>query len=111
MNFAISMKHKEAHTDLWVYELLKEAGLDLDPQGSTIPEVEQALKTASKKGTGKAGRPEFCGAVKDFLIVIDYNDIINNPARCPVQLRNYPREVTHINVTPEAVEYVIEQAD
>ena len=51
MNFAISMKHKEAHTDLWVYELLKEAGLDLDPQGSTIPEVEQALKTASKKGT------------------------------------------------------------
>ena len=48
---------------------------------------------------------------KDFLIVIDYNDIINNPARCPVQLRNYPREVTHINVTPEAVEYVIEQAD
>lgn len=65
------MPRKEASTDLWVYELLKEAGLDLDPQGSTIPEVEQALKSASKKGTGKAGRPEYCGAVKDFLIVIE----------------------------------------
>lgn len=78
LNFAISMKHKEAHTDLWVYELLKEAGLDLDPQGSTIPEVEQALKTASKKGTGKAGRPEFCGAVKDFLIVIEDKASLDN---------------------------------
>lgn len=65
------MPKKEASTDLWVYELLKEAGLDLDPQGCTIPEVEQALKSASKKGTGKAGRPEFCGVVKDFLIVIE----------------------------------------
>ena len=65
------MPKKEAATDLWVYELLKEAGLDLDPQGSTIPEVEQALKSASKKGTGNAGRPEYCGAVKDFLIVIE----------------------------------------
>lgn len=65
------MPKKEAATDLWVYDLLKEAGLDLDPQGSTIPEVEQALKSASKKGTGNAGRPEYCGAVKDFLIVIE----------------------------------------
>lgn len=65
------MSKKEAATDLWVYELLKEAGLDLDPQGSTIPEVEQALKSASKKGTGNAGRPEYCGAVKDFFIVIE----------------------------------------
>lgn len=72
------MPKKEAHTDLWVYELLKEAGLDLDPQGSTIPEVEQALKTASKKGTGKAGRPEFCGAVKDFLIVIEDKASLDN---------------------------------
>ena len=65
------MPNKEASTDLWVYGLLKEADLDLDPQGCTIPEVEQALKSASKKGTGKAGRPEFCGVVKDFLIVIE----------------------------------------
>lgn len=72
------MPKKEAHTDLWVYDLLKEAGLDLDPQGSTIPEVEQALKSASKKGTGKAGRPEFCGAVKDFLIVIEDKASLDN---------------------------------
>ncbi len=72
------MPKKEATTDLWVYDLLKEAGLVLDPQGSTIPEVEQALKSASKKGTGKAGRPEFCGAVKDFLIVIEDKASLDN---------------------------------
>ena len=48
---------------------------------------------------------------KDFLLVIDYNDIIQNPVRCQVQLRSFPREVSHIHVSPEAVEYVIEQAD
>lgn len=72
------MPKKEAHTDLWVYELLKEAGLDLDAQGSSIPEVEKALKSASKKGTGKVGRPEFCGAVKDFLIVIEDKASLDN---------------------------------
>ncbi len=76
------MKLNEAHTDLWVYDLLKEAGLDLDPQGSTIPEVEQALKTASKQGTGKAGRPEFCGVVKDFFIVIEDKASLDNHIHC-----------------------------
>ncbi len=62
---------KEAKTDLWVYELLKEANIELEPQGSSIREVNEALKTASKKGTGNTGFPEYCGVVKDFLLVIE----------------------------------------
>lgn len=65
------MAKKEVRTDLWVYDLLKEANLKLDPQGSTIKEIDEALKTASKKGTGNVGFPEYIGIVKDFLIVIE----------------------------------------
>jgi hypothetical protein len=63
---------KEASTDLWVYDLLKEAGLNhFTPQGSTIKEINEALKTASKLGTGNVGFPEYIGVVKDFLIIIE----------------------------------------
>lgn len=65
------MAKKEIKTDLWVYDLLKEAGLNLCPQGSDIVELDKALKTASKAQTGKAGYPEYCGIVKDFVIVIE----------------------------------------
>ncbi len=65
------MAKKEIQTDLWVYELLKEAHIKLSAQGSEIFEVNQALKSASKAKTGNVGYPEYCGVVKDFLIVIE----------------------------------------
>ncbi len=65
------MSKKEKATDLWVYDLLKEANISLDPQGSSIKEIDDALKTASKRGTGKVGYPEYVGIVKDFIIVIE----------------------------------------
>lgn len=65
------MAKKEASTDLWVHDLLKEAGIELDAQGSEIKELNEALKTASKRGTGKVGKPEYVGVVKDFIIVIE----------------------------------------
>jgi len=65
------MAKKEILTDLWVYELLKDAGVDLHPQGSNIKELDDALKSASKAGTGKVGFPEYSGVVKDFVIVIE----------------------------------------
>lgn len=61
----------EANTDLWVYDLLKEAEIKLSAQGSNIKEIHNALQTASKRGTGKVGFPEYVGVVKDFLIVIE----------------------------------------
>lgn len=65
------MAKKEIKTDFWVYGLLQEAGLDLTPQGCDIKEVDEALKTASKAQTGNVGYPEYCGIVKDFLLVIE----------------------------------------
>jgi len=65
------MAKKEVKTDLWVFTLLQEAGISLDPQGSSIKEIDDALKTASKRGTGKVGFPEYVGTVKDYLIVIE----------------------------------------
>jgi type I restriction-modification system methyltransferase subunit len=67
------MSKKEVKTDLWVYDLLKEAKISdkLSAQGSDIKEINEALQTASKRGTGNVGFPEYVGVVKDFLIVIE----------------------------------------
>lgn len=67
----IFMARNETVTDLWVHDLLKEDNFDLDPQGSSILEIKDALKTASKRGTGNVGRPEYIGVVKDYLILIE----------------------------------------
>lgn len=65
------MAKKEVRTDLWVYDLLRQAGIVLDAQGSSIKEIDDALKTVSKRGTGNVGFPEYVGVVKDYLIVIE----------------------------------------
>lgn len=73
------MAKKEIMTDLWVYDMLKEIGVqnDFSSQGSHIKEVDEALATASKKGTGNVGFPEYVGVVKDFLIVIEDKASLN----------------------------------
>lgn len=70
-NGDIAMAKQEIKTDFWVYGLLQDAGLNLTPQGSDIKEINDALQTASKAQTGNVGYPEYCGVVKDFLIVIE----------------------------------------
>ena len=65
------MAKKEVKTDLWVYELLQEADIHITPQGCDIIEIDEALKTASKSNTGNAGYPEYCGVVKDFILVVE----------------------------------------
>ena len=42
------MAKKEVKTDFWVYELLKDADINLTPQGCDIKDIDEALKTASK---------------------------------------------------------------
>ena len=61
----------EKKTDLIIASMLKEAGINATPNGSDILEVNEALKTASKRGTGKNGFPEFVAKVGDFLIVVE----------------------------------------
>lgn len=72
------MAKKEAKTDLWVYDLLKKADIELEPQGSTILEIDNALKTASKSKTKNVGFPEYVGIVKDFILVIENKADVNN---------------------------------
>jgi len=70
---------KEVQTDLWVHELLKEANIKLDAQWSSIKEIDNALRTASKSWTWKVWFPEYVGVIKDFLLVIeDKRDISNH---------------------------------
>ena len=65
------MAKKEVKTDLWVARQLDECKIEYDAQGSDVKELDEALKSASKRGTGNAGYPEYVAVVKDFVIVIE----------------------------------------
>ncbi len=65
------MAKREVRTDLWVAQQLDECDIRYDPQGSSIKEIDKALSSASKRGTGKAGYPEFVSVTKDFVLVIE----------------------------------------
>lgn len=62
---------KEVETDFWVGKMLENYGINFVPQGSTVHEIQEALKKSSKKGTNHVGFPEFVALVKDFVIVIE----------------------------------------
>lgn len=61
---------KEKKTDILIARLLTEAGIDFTPEESSIAEINEALKTASKRDTGRKGFPEFVAQSGDFIIVI-----------------------------------------
>ncbi|OFL47472.1 restriction endonuclease [Nosocomiicoccus sp. HMSC067E10] len=67
--------NNETQTDIWVYNLAKEAGITLHPQGSNIESVVKSLKTASKNLKGNVGLPDFTAVVSTnndaYLIVIE----------------------------------------
>jgi type I restriction-modification system DNA methylase subunit len=65
------MSVKEKVLDIFIAKLLGDAEIDYYPDGSNIKEIHEALKTASKKGTGNAGFPEFTGKSGDFIIVVE----------------------------------------
>lgn len=65
------MARKEIKTDLWVASQLSECKISFTAQGSNVKEISEALSTASKRGTGKAGYPEYVAVVNDFVIVIE----------------------------------------
>lgn len=74
------MAKKEKNTDLWVWEFLQNVKIEkyFSAQGSDILEIQNALKTASKRKTKNAGYPEYVGVIKDFLIVIEDKADIKN---------------------------------
>lgn len=65
------MAKKEANFDLFIHDLLTEAGITADTQGSSIFEINNALKTASKHQTGKVGFPEFVAVSGGFVLVME----------------------------------------
>ncbi len=65
------MAKKEVRTDLWVAGQLKDCHIQFDAQGSNTKEIDAALKTASKRGTGNAGFPEYVAVIHDFVLVIE----------------------------------------
>lgn len=65
------MAKKEVKTDLWVASQLEDCNIQYSAQGSDIKEIDAALATASKRGTGKAGYPEYVAKVNDFILVIE----------------------------------------
>ena len=65
------MAKKEVKIDLWVARQLDSCNIDYDAQGSDVKEINEALQTASKRGTGNAGYPEYVAVIKDFVIVIE----------------------------------------
>lgn len=65
------MAKKEVKTDLWVAAQLDECNIQFDAQGSNVKELDEALKTASKRGTGNAGYPEYVAVIDDFVLVVE----------------------------------------
>ena len=65
------MAKKEVKTDLWVASQLNECKIPYSAQGSDVKEINEALSSASKRGTGKAGYPEYVSVVNDFVLVIE----------------------------------------
>lgn len=65
------MAKKEVTTDLGVARQLDDSQIKYDAQGSSVKEINDALQSASKRGTGKDGYPKYVAIVKDFVIAIE----------------------------------------
>lgn len=61
----------EKQLDFLIGKLLDLAKIKYTPNGSNIKEIQDSLKSASKRGTGNVGFPEFVAISKDFIIVIE----------------------------------------
>ncbi|MCL2840769.1 MAG: N-6 DNA methylase [Defluviitaleaceae bacterium] len=90
------MAKKEANFDLYIHGLLKDAKINATAQGSSVPEISEALKTASKRQTGGVGYPEFIAVVKDFVLVME-----DKPDRNLLCLKD---SIGNISLTVDATE-------
>ena len=65
------MSKNERTLDFHIGDLLRSANILFTPNGSNIVEIHEALKTSSKKGTGRVGFPEFTAKSGSFILVIE----------------------------------------
>lgn len=65
------MTTNERSLDFYIGKLLDQAEIHYTPNASSIKEISDALKTSSKKGTGRVGFPEFTAKSGEFILVIE----------------------------------------
>lgn len=65
------MPKQEVNVDLWVARQLDDNHIKYCAQGSDVLEIDEALKSASKNGTGNEGYPEYTAVIDDFVLVIE----------------------------------------
>ena len=47
----------------------------------------------------------------DFLLAIDYNELKNDAKRCRIHVRQKPANIRNLRISPETIEYIIEQSN
>lgn len=80
-SFSLFVMAKEKETDFIIKKLLDAAGIECQAEGCAIKEIQEALQSASKRGTGKVGFPEFVGQSDEFIIVIEDKASTDNQVR------------------------------
>ncbi len=70
-NGADIMAKAEANFDRFIDSLLKNAEINADYQGSNVFDIDNALKSASKKQTNNPGFPEYVAVINDYVLVIE----------------------------------------
>ena len=78
----MSKIYDEKKTDFFIAELLKESGIKYC---ENIKEINEALKTASKKCNGNKGMPDFIGSCQDFILLCENKANIANQALYTVE--------------------------
>ena len=61
----------ESNFDMYIHDLLSEAGINAEYQHTSIIPLQQALATASKSQNGNNGLPDFIAVVKGYVLVIE----------------------------------------
>lgn len=67
----MAMNKHESNFDIYIHDLLKEAGIESEYQHTEISQLNEALSTASKNQTGESGYPDFIAIVEGYVIVIE----------------------------------------
>ncbi len=65
------MAKKEANFDLYIHDLLVEAGIQADTQGSNIIEINNALNQLQNIKQAMSDFLNICAVVNDFVLVME----------------------------------------
>lgn len=65
------MTMKESNFDMYIRDLLSEAGIQAEYQYTEILQLQEALAAASKSQNGEHGKPDFIAVVNEYVLVIE----------------------------------------